>query len=369
MPKSHIIRETAVVRSPRVLQLEGIFDVSPSERSVESWEVNFDYPDNWNIGVIVGPSGSGKTTIANELYKDHVVDDHEWHESKSILDAFPTEMSIKEITTLLSSVGFSSPPSWIRPYRVLSTGEQFRVNIARTLAESRDLAVVDEFTSVVDRTVAQIGSAAISKTVRRRGQKFIVVTCHYDILDWLEPDWVYQPHLDKFYSGRYLHRRPEIELVVKRVHHSAWAIFGSHHYMNEKINRASYCFVAFWREVPVAFCGVLPFPHSISPGWRFHRLVCLPDYQGIGIGSVLSDYVGGIMSASGKPVRRTLAHPAVIHSANKSLNWKMTKKPGRTSRGSKRAALKRTHSTKRMVASFTYVGEKIDDPLARELWA
>ena len=43
----------------------------------------------------------------------------------------------------------------------------------------------DEFTSVIDRTVAQIGSSAIAKTVRKRKQKFVAVSCHYDIEEWL----------------------------------------------------------------------------------------------------------------------------------------------------------------------------------------
>ncbi len=77
-------------------------------------------------------------------------------------------MAIKEITALLSSVGFSSPLAWLRPFEGLSIGERFRVTMARALAETRDLTVIDELTSVVDRTVAQIGSAAIAKTVRRR---------------------------------------------------------------------------------------------------------------------------------------------------------------------------------------------------------
>lgn len=79
-------------------------------------------------------------------------------------------MGIKDIVGLLSSVGFSSPPSWVRPFRVLSTGEQFRVTMARTLAEMPDLAVVDEFTSVVDRTVARPGYnvAMASRSVSER---------------------------------------------------------------------------------------------------------------------------------------------------------------------------------------------------------
>ena len=78
-------------------------------------------------------------------------------------------MGIKYVTGLLSSVGFSSPPAWLRPVRVLSNGQQFRANLARTLAEKPGLAVVDEFTSGGDPTVAKVGVAAVAKTVRRGG--------------------------------------------------------------------------------------------------------------------------------------------------------------------------------------------------------
>jgi ABC-type glutathione transport system ATPase component len=120
------------------MQLEGIFDVPPSERSTLEWSVNFDLPETWNIGAIVGPSGCGKTTIARELFADNIVSGYEWNDKKSILDDFPKGMSIKDICDLLSSVGFSSPPSWVRPFHVLSNGEQFRVNMARMIAEQKD---------------------------------------------------------------------------------------------------------------------------------------------------------------------------------------------------------------------------------------
>src|ERR1022692_2683255 len=112
---AHIVRSVPVIKSARLLQAEGIFDVSPSEKSTEEWTVNLDLPEEWNVGLIIGPSGSGKTTVARELFGEHIVSGWEWPEDRSILDGFPAGMSIKDIVNLLSSVGFSSPPSWVRP--------------------------------------------------------------------------------------------------------------------------------------------------------------------------------------------------------------------------------------------------------------
>ena len=106
-----------------------------------------------------------------------------------MIDGFSTG-TIKDITGTLTAVGFSSPPHWIKPYHVLSNGERFRCDLARAILEGGDLVVFDEFTSVVDRTVARIGSAAVAKAVRRMGRRFVAISCHYDIAPWLEPDWV-----------------------------------------------------------------------------------------------------------------------------------------------------------------------------------
>jgi ABC-type lipoprotein export system ATPase subunit len=232
-------------RTPRVMQLEGIFDIPPHSRSSQKWAVSLPVESKpWNIGLIVGPSGCGKSTIARRAFGESMLGEFAWSPDRSLVDDFPADMSIKDITLLLSSVGFSSPPSWVRPFHALSNGEQFRVNLARTLAEARELAVIDEFTSVVDRTVAQIGSAAVAKTVRRRNQKFVAVTCHDDIADWLQPDWIYQPHLGRF-QWRELQRRPEINLVISRVHHSAWSMFSKHHYLSAQLAQSAYCFAAF----------------------------------------------------------------------------------------------------------------------------
>ena len=167
--RAAIVKRIPVNRTPRVQQVEGLFDLAAAPDSVVRWDVSLPLHERpWAIGAIIGASGTGKTTIARSLFGESLVSGFDWPENKSVLDAFPAGMSIVEITMLLSSVGFSSPPSWLRPFHVLSTGEQFRVTIARALAEQHDLVAIDEFTSVVDRTVAQIGSAAVAHAVRAR---------------------------------------------------------------------------------------------------------------------------------------------------------------------------------------------------------
>jgi len=363
MPSAHIIKSIKISRTPRVMQLEALFDVPPSERSKEEWDVNLPCEDKeWNIGLIVGPSGSGKTTIAKKLFKKEIIQGYSWSKTRSIIDEFPKGMSIREITGYLSSVGFSSPPNWLRPYHVLSTGEKFRVTMARALAESPELAVIDEFTSVVDRTVAQIGSAAIAKTVRKRKQKFIAISCHYDILDWLQPDWVYDLRSNSFY-WRSVQRHPELTLEIHRVHYSAWRLFSKYHYLSHDINKGAKCFIAFLRGEPVAFAAWIHIVGRNGGYWRGHRLVCLPDYQGIGLGVKFSDYIASLMAAiKHKRVFVTTAHPGMIYYHSASPLWALHRKVQRASESGTIHQKKELqsnwllNSARRATASFVFKG-------------
>lgn len=372
----HIEKSVEVIRSARVAQIEGMFDLASEKVLKRTWVVDIQLPTEWNIGLIVGPSGSGKTTIAKELFGDSFVT-ISWPEKKSIVDAFPSGMAIKDIAGLLSSVGLSSPPSWLKPFSVLSNGEQFRATMAATLAQMQEIVVMDEFTSVVDRTVAKIGSFAIQKAVRKQRKKFIAVGCHYDIAEWLEPDWIYEPQENRLSVGRSL-RRPKLELHVHRVHHSAWELFRHHHYLNTSLNRSAKCFIAKLDGIPVAFAAILPLVHrTVKNTWREHRLVVLPDYQGVSIGNVFSEYVGSVLKANGKQFISTTSHPAMISHRNRSTLWGMTSKPktrsnltgcmntssdSKNSKGSFRA----TRSIDRPAASFKFVGKPLDDRVLAE---
>ncbi len=342
---------------------------------------------DWQIGLIVGPSGSGKTTLARRLFGSNFIEHLDWPADRAVIDCFDvtpspphpftrsdlrsltlpartTEVSIHSITGLLTAVGFSSPPSWIKPYQVLSGGEKFRCDLARALAgclhkaadgiggklqvddplrcladtirgfikQSSDsgiplppsaLPVVafDEFTSVVDRNVARIGSAAVAKGIRS-GQircRFVAVTCHYDILDWLCPDWTIDMATRQF-ERRSL-RRPEIEIEIHRTEHTMWRTFARHHYLSAGLSRAARCFVARWCGEPVSFCATLPVIGRKNH-WRISRIVTLPDFQGVGIGMRVVEAVADLHRAEGHRLNVTASHPALIAHCRRSPKWR-----------------------------------------------
>jgi hypothetical protein len=324
-----LVVQTELTRSPRVKQLSGMFDVPAQEMVRHEWkgEIPIDERD-WNIGLIVGPSGAGKSSVARQLFGDQPV--MSWS-APSVVDDFDKKFGIQAIAEACSAVGFNTIPSWMKPYNVLSTGEKFRVELARLLLEGGDLVVVDEFTSVVDRQVAHIGSHALQKNVRKRGTKFVAVSCHYDIIEWLQPDWMLEPATMDF-QWRLLRRRPALNVEIARVDHSAWKLFAPFHYLTMDLHRGAACYVLFVDGVPAAFQGILHRPHATAKNIKgSSRGVTLPDYQGLGLIFVMVDTLGAAHKAIGNRFRVYPAHPPLVRSFDRSDKWTMTKEPGQYS--------------------------------------
>jgi ABC-type transport system involved in cytochrome c biogenesis ATPase subunit len=371
MQSTALVVETPIRESPRVAQVRGLFDLPAEKTSRLEWQLNLPLDErDWHIGLITGPSGCGKSTIARALWPHQLARKLDWPADASLLDAFPAELSIKDVTALLSSVGFSSPPAWLRPFHVLSTGQQFRVTLARLLAEQPDLVVFDEFTSVVDRTVARIGSAALARTVRQRGQRFVAATCHEDVEEWLQPDWVYRP-AENLLTWRLLQPRPSIALQIVRCQASAWSLFREHHYLSHGLSRAAVCFLASIEGKPVAFSAWVN-QFTRQGGRREHRTVTLPDYQGVGIGHAVSGFCASLWKGLGCRACSTTTHPAFVAARLRSPHWRLIRAPS-LARVHHRTASpphrRFRHATTRLTAGFEYIGPAAERRLAERLLA
>lgn len=209
MPNFDIIKTCDIDKTFRVAHIMGDFDVDP-KHSDEHFKGEIIFPDSWQIGAIVGGSGTGKSTIARELFAEQLITGFEYT-AKSVVDDMPKSANVQDIERMFYAVGFGSVPSWLKPYSVLSNGEKMRVDLARAMLE-KDFIVFDEFTSVVDRQVAQTASIAINKAIKRTNKKFVAVTCHYDILEWLQPDWVFDTNKYESFFGQAHGRKNSLPL-------------------------------------------------------------------------------------------------------------------------------------------------------------
>jgi ABC-type lipoprotein export system ATPase subunit/GNAT superfamily N-acetyltransferase len=278
-----------------------------------------DLPTSWGIGVIVGASGSGKSTLLREF---GIEETPVWGD-KAVIDCFETP---EDAEKKLNAVGLSSIPSWVRPYNMLSTGERFRADLARKLSHG---AVVDEYTSVIDRPNALSASRSLEKFVRSEGlENIVIATCHRDVLPYLKPDWVIDTDSGTYTNNPRECLQPE-QLVVSihEVRGDLWKYFAPHHYLTEKLSPFARCFAAVAFGRPIAFQATLSNPAgTLKNAFRESRLVVHPDYQGFGIGPKLSDFVASEYVASGRRYFGKTAHPKLGEYRERSILWKPTSK-------------------------------------------
>lgn len=144
---------------------------------------------DWNIGIILGSSGSGKSTILRNIGE---ISYPMYDNSKSIISQFP-QLKESEVTTLFTQMGLSSVPTWLSKPNELSNGEKARLDMCWQIANAKEgeIILIDEFTSVVNRSVAQSMSFSMNKYIREKNLKVIFSSCHYDVMDSLNPDWVF----------------------------------------------------------------------------------------------------------------------------------------------------------------------------------
>lgn len=314
------------------------------------YEIPENLPKDFGIGVIVGASGTGKSTLLQEFgeYKHP-----EWHYNRSIASHFD---SAEEANELLAAAGLMSIPEWVKPYHVLSTGQKFRADLARSIKNG---AVIDEFTSVVDRNVARAASTALARYVRKNNVRNIVLaTCHRDILDFIEPDWIIDTDRGMYAPNKGQFQRPQLDLTIYSADHSLWGYFSQHHYLSGDLNKSAHFYVAVWNDQLVGCNSVLALPSgTLKESYRGHRLVVHPDYQGFGFGPKISEAVAQHYVDNGKRYFAKTSHPRLGGYRDSSPLWKPTSKnhmKRRDAEGHQRWAV----NPNRWSFSHEYIGEK-----------
>lgn len=126
--------------------------------------------------------------------------------------------------------------------------------------------------------------------------------------------------------------------------------------MNTDLAPAAQCFSMYLDDVEVGFFSAIHFPHpKIKNLKKGHRLVILPDYQGLSLGNILSTKVASYYKKQGFRFSITSSIQALIHARKKSKLWALTRK-GRVGDVGKKSIYKKAVTRDRFTTTFEYVG-------------
>jgi ABC-type transport system involved in cytochrome c biogenesis ATPase subunit len=291
----------------------------------------------WGLGLIVGPSGSGKTSLGRAIFGPEALwEPDDWPTDQPIIEAIAPGSGFDAVTAALAGVGLGDVPAWLRPFPVLSNGEKFRANLARVICEAPARVVIDEFTSVVDRQIATVGAHAFAKAWKRLhkkgGNQCVLLSCHYDIIEWAEPDWVFDTATGK-YTGRGLWRRPKIGLEIWQTDWRYWPLFEPHHYLKVAPMIAAKCYVGAVEGEMVTHLGMSTknFGKGKAIEARACRLVVMPEWQGAGVGLRFLNWICQLQLEGGQGARmpgRKLStlfhtsHPGLSAALRRDPKWR-----------------------------------------------
>ncbi len=360
--------------SYRAARVKSLFNAESGCRFDRDYDLPLD-DRPWKVGLVVGPSGSGKTSIGRALWEGAAFYEQGagWPTGAPIVDAIAPDGDFNAVTGALAAVGLGDVPAWLRPYHVLSNGERFRADLARIVSDAPPRVVVDEFTSVVDRQIAKVGALAFAKAWRRTTGQAVLLSCHYDIIPWLQPDWTFDTK-DGTFTWGCLQRRPPIEVDVHRVDWSWWPLFEPHHYLKMPKMVAAHCYIVAVAGDPVAHLAVSSLHTGLGVEARACRMVVLPEWQGAGIGLRFLNQVcewQRIGDVRARLPGRSLAtlfhtsHPGLVSALRRDARWRQVSASlyGSNKRRS-RASIARSGSVVgggygghfRAVQGFRYVG-------------
>lgn len=335
-------------------------DIDVSQKCVFKKTLKADVTSPFHIGLIVGNSGSGKTTLARECFKERFKETSILDLSKAIIDQFPSDWTYDQCQKSLSAVGLTSVPCWIRPAYTLSNGQRFRAEVALQCAFAQDeVVVIDEWTSVVDRTVAKVMSHSIQKFARKMNKKIVLLSCHHDVIEWLQPDWVIDTNTDEFQCrrGRSHQRTEKLHFEIRELENGKyWKNFSRYHYLSQKLPGGKRYFYGLFHDKNiigfVCFCNYLPQDQKM---FHSNRVVILPDYCGLGLAKMFVDDCCFDMKQKGFILMEKNSSLARFNQLNNNPKWVLKSTNYKTNSGLKASRQKQARNNVRWW-SWRFIG-------------
>lgn len=320
-----------VATSFRATKAANSLDIDVEKKSVHTFEVQADLDSPFNIGLIVGASGSGKTTLAKHIYGENCFKEI-LDMTKPVIDQFPASMTYDECAAMLCGVGLTAVPCWIRPAYTLSNGQRARAECALQMArDDIPMIVIDEWTSVVDRTVAKVMSHCIQKHARKTGKKIVLLSCHYDVLEWFNPDWVIDANKQAYENRRLLwqnyQRTEQLKFEIYETDRSTWKYFSRYHYLSDSYPGGyTKTYGLFIDGNQVGFqCFANYVPHRKGTKMILHsnRVVIHPDYCGFGLGLRMTDACAEKLKGEGFEIFAKFSSVPMYNARKKSDKWRL----------------------------------------------
>lgn len=332
-----------------------MFDYDRLCENIPSYNTaTFAPPNEYHIGLVLGFSGCGKTQYLKSLNSHALLDLYTGWDSEQTVIENVDESPDESIARLLAS-GFSSVPQWFLKYSDLSEGQKFRAGIAKHLVSGN--VAIDEFTSKLDRLTARNTAYNVHRYVHSRGLKGIIIASPFrDIVSYLRPDWIYDMStLSYLIQPIYPLRKWTFAIVesVERVTDidmgilyflksdmKTWDKYKQYHYLSSSIlNNCEYWELYTKCEnttLAIGFIAIAPLPLKDFKAKREHRLVILPEVQGMGIGIAVSEYMGEQYIQRGYKYYCKTSHPKLGRYRNAHPEkWRPSTYNGKVSKGNK----------------------------------
>lgn len=328
--------ESPVFSTFRCQRAANALDIDVKKKAIHELKIQADLESPFNLGLIIGSSGSGKTTLAKSIAGEDCFKTP-LNMELPIIDQFPKEWSYEDCAQALHGIGLTSVPQWIKPVKTLSNGQRARAEAALLMSQTLNEPIyIDEWTSVVDRTVAKAMSFTIQKYARKSNKKIILLSCHYDVIEWLNPDWIIDCNKEEFIDRRLLRpeereRKEKLKFDLRPVDKNTWKYFSKYHYLSDKLPPGYIeCYGLFYKEDQIGFqCFANYVPkrkNHFKKQMHSNRTVIHPDYAGLGLGMKIIELSSLDMLkrfGSKVDIRAKFSSEPVYRAMIKSPYWKL----------------------------------------------